>query len=128
MFFFPQLQKSLLKWSPQVSYRPYPFHFLLEGVNDELEERIILFLLLGKLLLGLASPLPQLCQNRVVGLLLLLGLPLPVGQVLKRKHRTVTWYINSYKGKPLHLMLCDEVQGCDYILVHTKEYRVLTHM
>ena len=98
----------------------HSLHLLLEGVNDELEEGVVLFLLLGKLPFGLASLLPQLCQIRVVGLLLLLGLPLPVGQVLKRKHRTITWYINSYKGKPLHLILCDEVQGCDYILVHTK--------
>merc|ERR1719429_1057511 len=65
-----------------LSTREVPFHFLLEGVNDELEEGIILFLLLGQLLLGLASPVPQLRQNRVVGLLLLLGLPLPVGQVM----------------------------------------------
>ena len=63
----------------------HPFHFLLEGVNDELEEWVILFLLLGELRFGLASPLPQLLQNRVVGLLLLLGLPLPVGQVLKKE-------------------------------------------
>ena len=63
----------------------HPVHLLPEGVDDELEEGIILLLLLGERLLGLARLLPQLGERWVVGLLLLLKLPLPVGQTLEGK-------------------------------------------
>ena len=78
-------------------------HLLLEGVDNELEEGVVLLLLLGELLFGLARPLPQLGQGRVVGLLLLIGLPLPVDQFLVENRKltldTALPFLIHFMGK-----------------------------
>ena len=72
-------------FSQSVTRSTHPVHLVPEGVDDELEKWVVLLLLLGEHLLGLAHLLPQLGEGGVIGLLILLELPLSVGQTLEGK-------------------------------------------